>query len=99
VRLIERRPAGHKSQNEVAASIRQEIRAKEKEQMLEELFERATIESPYLPERKPNTTAATYWAHPPGTPIWPDLPHPSGIDSYNPIPLNVPEKATHRNSA
>ncbi len=99
VRLIEHRPAGRNSLSEVENSISQKIRSLKKEQMLEELFERATIESPYLPERKPNTTAATYWAHPPGTPIWPDLPHPSGIDSYNPIPLNVPEKATHRNSA
>jgi beta-lactamase regulating signal transducer with metallopeptidase domain/parvulin-like peptidyl-prolyl isomerase len=99
VRLIEHRPAGRNSLSEVENSISRKFRFLKKEQMLEELFERATIESPYLPERKPNTTAATYWAHPPGTPIWPDLPHPSGIDSYNPIPFDFPEKAAHRNAS
>ncbi len=90
VRLIERRPAGHRSQNEVAASIRQEIRAKKKEQMLEELFERATIESPYLPD-KANTAAGAYWTNPPAI----DLIDPAASFYYR----DLPERARHRHAS
>jgi beta-lactamase regulating signal transducer with metallopeptidase domain len=61
VHLIERRPAGREPHNEALASIEQNIRSRKQDQMLKDLFERATIESPYLPDRKPNAAAAAYW--------------------------------------
>jgi hypothetical protein len=49
VRLIERRPAGRKPFDEVEPSIRQKIADQMQGRMLNDLFERATIESPYYP--------------------------------------------------
>ena len=91
VRLIERRAAGRKSQNEVAASIEQKIRSAKKEQMLNELFERATIESPYLPDRKPNKAAAAYWTKAHTASAGPAQLNPDWLDRLNPVIQSFPE--------
>jgi beta-lactamase regulating signal transducer with metallopeptidase domain len=91
VRLIERRPAGRKSQNEVAGAIDQKIRSLKKERMVDELFDRATIESPYLPDRKPNKAAAAYWTEAHTASVGPVQLNPGWLDRLNPVIQAFPE--------
>jgi beta-lactamase regulating signal transducer with metallopeptidase domain len=50
VRVIDRRPAGCKSFDEVEPSIRRKLEEQRQQEIFESLFRRTTIESPYLPE-------------------------------------------------
>jgi hypothetical protein len=91
VRLLDRRPAGRKSFDEVEPSIRQKLEKQLQEQTVNDLYHRATIESPYFPEvkiqRANRASSGAMEMMPSGIYIYPDL------DNR----LDLPEKAPHRN--
>jgi hypothetical protein len=85
VRLIERRPAGKKPFDEVSGLIRQKVADQRERQSLEELYRRASIESPYYPDNGAH-------AHP-STAV-------ENGDRFIPLgfPIGRPEKPDHRNA-
>ena len=88
IQLIERRPGGKRPFDEVANSIREKIADQMCQQMIDDLYRRASIESPYLPDSDSHEPPNTAEKYRPGR----ILVRPADV------PINRPEKAAHRSS-
>ena len=86
VRVTDRRPAGCKPFDEVEPSIRRKLEQQQLQRIQEDVYRKATIESPYLSgsqTKPPEQAAPSAWKN--------DLP-PIGLTPW----WNVPESAAHQ---
>jgi parvulin-like peptidyl-prolyl isomerase len=101
LRLIERRPAGRKPFDEVEPSIRQKVEDQQQDQLLFDLYDRATIESPYFPEHQTHSARRVSAGAPQvdssGEYLFPTIVSPRAFKIERRI--DFPEEAPHRNCA
>jgi beta-lactamase regulating signal transducer with metallopeptidase domain len=92
VQLMEKRPASCKPFDEVEPSIRRKLEDQQRQQILDDLYRKATIESPYLPESQNQSPNRSEPASSMNDPL---IEFNSSSPYYN--GFNLPERAAHQN--